>query len=165
MRTNILFFPTNFLNIILRAITRDASSHEDVFYIQRTILGGIMIFTSEFNEPFFSTKLMVVECNRLQNISSRTSINGVSSVTNLLWCSSLYSFLVFSLHKVFWMNVTEWRYSCISIRSLTIITFEPFTIIFLGLRESTNCAKDIMSTSFWMILWNITRRRQISLEI
>ncbi|KAJ8945629.1 hypothetical protein NQ314_009160 [Rhamnusium bicolor] len=31
--------------------------------------------TIEFNEPFFITKLHAIECNRLQNISSRASIN------------------------------------------------------------------------------------------
>ncbi|XP_018578793.1 KICSTOR complex protein SZT2 isoform X1 [Anoplophora glabripennis] len=55
--------------------TKDKSSYNSVFYIQKTILGGILIFTVEFNEPFFITKLHAIECNRLQNISSRASIN------------------------------------------------------------------------------------------
>ncbi|CAG9855485.1 unnamed protein product [Phyllotreta striolata] len=53
----------------------DKSSHNNVFYIQKTILGGILIFTVEFSEPFFLTKLLAIECNRLQNINSRASIN------------------------------------------------------------------------------------------
>ncbi|KAJ8923504.1 hypothetical protein NQ315_010082 [Exocentrus adspersus] len=55
--------------------SKDKSSYNNVFYIQKTILGGILIFTVEFNEPFFITKLHAIECNRLQNISSRASIN------------------------------------------------------------------------------------------
>uniref|UniRef100_A0A6P7GKT9 KICSTOR complex protein SZT2-like n=1 Tax=Diabrotica virgifera virgifera TaxID=50390 RepID=A0A6P7GKT9_DIAVI len=55
--------------------TKDKSSYNNVFYIQKTILGGILIFTVEFCEPFFMTKLLAIECNRLQNISSRASIN------------------------------------------------------------------------------------------
>lgn len=60
--------------------TKDKSSYNSVFYIQKTILGGILIFTVEFNEPFFITKLHAIECNRLQNISSRASINRVSLI-------------------------------------------------------------------------------------
>ncbi|CAH1153732.1 unnamed protein product [Phaedon cochleariae] len=55
--------------------TKDKSSYNNVFYIQKTILGGILIFTVEFCEPFFMIKLLAIECNRLQNISSRASIN------------------------------------------------------------------------------------------
>ncbi|KAJ8966989.1 hypothetical protein NQ317_011189 [Molorchus minor] len=54
---------------------KDKSTYNNVFYIQKTILGGILIFTVEFCEPFFVTKLHAIECNRLQNISSRASIN------------------------------------------------------------------------------------------
>ncbi|KAH0819001.1 hypothetical protein GEV33_003789 [Tenebrio molitor] len=54
---------------------RDNSSYNYVFYIQKTIMGGILIFTVEFNEPFFTTKLHAIECNRLQTITSRASIN------------------------------------------------------------------------------------------
>lgn len=55
--------------------SKDNSSYDSVFYIQKTILGGILLFTAEFVEPFFTTKLHAIECNRLQNISSRASIN------------------------------------------------------------------------------------------
>ncbi|KAJ3640250.1 hypothetical protein Zmor_003559 [Zophobas morio] len=54
---------------------RDNSSHNFVFYIQKTIMGGILIFTVEFNEPFFTTRLHAIECNRLQTVTSRASIN------------------------------------------------------------------------------------------
>ncbi|XP_008200755.1 KICSTOR complex protein SZT2 isoform X3 [Tribolium castaneum] len=54
---------------------RDNSSYNFVFYIQKTIMGGILIFTVEFNEPFFTTRLHAIECNRLQTITSRASIN------------------------------------------------------------------------------------------
>ncbi|CAH0562057.1 unnamed protein product [Brassicogethes aeneus] len=54
---------------------KDKSSYNSVFFIQKTILGGILLFTVEISEPFFITKLHVIECNRLQNISSRASIN------------------------------------------------------------------------------------------
>ncbi|XP_030748432.1 LOW QUALITY PROTEIN: KICSTOR complex protein SZT2-like [Sitophilus oryzae] len=57
------------------AWTRDKSSHNSVFYIQRTILGGILIFTVSFEEPFFVVKLHAIECNRLQNITFRASVN------------------------------------------------------------------------------------------
>lgn len=40
-------------------------------------MGGILIFTVEFNEPFFTTRLHAIECNRLQTITSRASINRV----------------------------------------------------------------------------------------
>ncbi|KAF7281911.1 hypothetical protein GWI33_004033 [Rhynchophorus ferrugineus] len=53
--------------------TKDKSFYNSVFYIQRTILGGILIFTVSFEEPFFVVKLHAIECNRLQNITSRTS--------------------------------------------------------------------------------------------
>nr|XP_023016879.1 KICSTOR complex protein SZT2-like [Leptinotarsa decemlineata] len=56
-------------------LVRDKSSYNNVFYIQKTILGGILIFTVEFCEPFFHIKLLAIECSRLQNISSRSSIN------------------------------------------------------------------------------------------
>ncbi|CAG9759252.1 unnamed protein product [Ceutorhynchus assimilis] len=56
--------------------SRDKSLHKLVFYIQRTILGGILIFTVSFEEPFFVTKLYAIECNRLQNITSRSSVIG-----------------------------------------------------------------------------------------
>ncbi|KAG5885699.1 hypothetical protein JTB14_002313 [Gonioctena quinquepunctata] len=56
-------------------LSRDKSSYNNVFYIQKTILGGILIFSVEFCEPFFTIKLLAIECNRLQNISSRASIN------------------------------------------------------------------------------------------
>ncbi|XP_056646993.1 KICSTOR complex protein SZT2-like isoform X1 [Diorhabda sublineata] len=55
--------------------TKDKSSYNNVFYIQKTILGGILILSVEFSEPFFMTKLLAIECNRLQSISSRASIN------------------------------------------------------------------------------------------
>ncbi|RZC33025.1 SZT2-like, partial [Asbolus verrucosus] len=54
---------------------RDNSSYNFVFYIQKTIMGGILLFTVEFNEPFFTTILHAIECNRLQTITSRASIN------------------------------------------------------------------------------------------
>lgn len=56
---------------------KDDSSYNSVFYIQKTILGGILLFTVEFREPFFISKLHAIECSRLQNISSRASINRV----------------------------------------------------------------------------------------
>lgn len=40
-------------------------------------MGGILIFTVDFNEPFFTTVLHAIECNRLQTITSRASINRV----------------------------------------------------------------------------------------
>ncbi|XP_048517774.1 KICSTOR complex protein SZT2 isoform X3 [Dendroctonus ponderosae] len=55
---------------------KDKSSYNSVFYIQRTILGGILIFTVSFEEPFFVTTLHAIECSRLQNITSRASVNG-----------------------------------------------------------------------------------------
>ncbi|XP_050313415.1 KICSTOR complex protein SZT2-like [Anthonomus grandis grandis] len=55
---------------------KDKSVYNSTFYIQRTILGGILIFTVSFEEPFFVTKLYAIECSRLQNITSRASVNG-----------------------------------------------------------------------------------------
>nr|CAH7745695.1 unnamed protein product [Callosobruchus chinensis] len=61
--------------------TNDKSSYNNVFYIQKTILGGILIFTVEFSEPFFVTKLLAIECNRLQNITTRVSIASINRFT------------------------------------------------------------------------------------
>lgn len=63
--------------IFCRVWTKDKSFYNSVFYIQRTILGGILIFTVSFEEPFFVVKLHAIECNRLQNITSRASVSGV----------------------------------------------------------------------------------------
>lgn len=41
-------------------------------------MGGILIFTVEFNEPFFTTTLHAIEGNRLQTITSKASINRVN---------------------------------------------------------------------------------------
>ncbi|XP_066247487.1 KICSTOR complex protein SZT2-like [Euwallacea similis] len=60
----------------LGAWVKDKSSYNSVFYIQRTILGGILIFTVSFEEPFFVAKLHAIECSRLQNVTSRASVNG-----------------------------------------------------------------------------------------
>ncbi|XP_025829072.1 KICSTOR complex protein SZT2-like [Agrilus planipennis] len=49
--------------------------HKDTFYFQKTMLGGILIFTMKFSEPFLATKLYAIECSRLQTASSRTAIN------------------------------------------------------------------------------------------
>lgn len=70
------FMPLQFDNNKIPGLWfKDNSSYKSVFYIQKTILGGILLFTAEFVEPFFATKLHAIECNRLQNISSRASIN------------------------------------------------------------------------------------------
>ncbi|KAL1492858.1 hypothetical protein ABEB36_011037 [Hypothenemus hampei] len=61
---------------VLGTSIKDKSFYNSVFYIQRTILGGILIFTVSFEEPFFATKLHAIECSRLQNITSRASVNG-----------------------------------------------------------------------------------------
>lgn len=57
----------------------DKSCYNSLFYIQRTILGGILIFTVSFEEPFFVCKLYGIECERLQIVTSRASVNGVTN--------------------------------------------------------------------------------------
>lgn len=67
-----------YLRISIFRIKIIESPYNTVVFIQKTILGGILIFTIQLNAPFFITKLHVVECNRLQSTNSRASINQVT---------------------------------------------------------------------------------------
>lgn len=67
----------------------------------------------------------------------------------------------FSLHWVFLMNVTEWRYWCIFIRLRMITISDAFLITFLVIKWLTRFVTNTMCTSFWTISWNITIRLRI----
>ncbi|KAK4871539.1 hypothetical protein RN001_015663 [Aquatica leii] len=51
------------------------NSTDSVFYVQKAMLGGILIFSIYLKEPFFITKLHTIECNRLQSNNSRMTKN------------------------------------------------------------------------------------------
>ncbi|KAK5639276.1 hypothetical protein RI129_011768 [Pyrocoelia pectoralis] len=52
---------------------------DPVFYVQKAMLGGILIFSIHLKEPFLITKLHAIECSRLHSNISRTSINQLLS--------------------------------------------------------------------------------------
>ncbi|KAF5284426.1 hypothetical protein FQR65_LT13560 [Abscondita terminalis] len=45
----------------------DWMTMDSTFYLQKALLGGILIFSIYFKEPFFIIKLHAIECNRLQS--------------------------------------------------------------------------------------------------
>ncbi|XP_057320134.1 KICSTOR complex protein SZT2-like [Microplitis mediator] len=63
----------------------DSSSHKNSIeesnqlrkkcYLKKSMLGGILLFELCLEEPFFTAKLHVIECNRLQNKSGATLVN------------------------------------------------------------------------------------------
>lgn len=55
-------------------------------YIRKAILGGILLFTVKLEEPFVTTKLYVIECNRLQSAGLKASINRVSASVLVFIC-------------------------------------------------------------------------------
>lgn len=63
-----------------RGTKSDVFQHDSVMYIRKAILGGILLFTVKLEEPFVTTKLYVIECNRLQSAALKASINRVSVV-------------------------------------------------------------------------------------
>lgn len=67
----------NFIFNLFPFYSVNIESPYSTIYIQKTILGGILVFTIQLIEPFFITKLHAIECNRLQSTNSRTSINQV----------------------------------------------------------------------------------------
>lgn len=55
-----------------------AADHSNASYLQKSMLGGILVFELFFAEPFFVAKLYTLECQRIQNKTSRQSMNQVS---------------------------------------------------------------------------------------
>ncbi|KAH0546460.1 KICSTOR complex protein SZT2-like isoform X1 [Cotesia glomerata] len=63
----------------------DSSSHKNSIeesnhlkkkcYLKKSMLGGILLFELCLEEPFFTAKLHVIECNRLQNKSGASLVN------------------------------------------------------------------------------------------
>ncbi|XP_034939533.1 KICSTOR complex protein SZT2-like [Chelonus insularis] len=55
-------------------VTNQKNPNEDqsqkICYLKKSMLGGILLFELKFVEPFFTAKLHVIECNRLQSKSS-----------------------------------------------------------------------------------------------
>lgn len=56
---------------------RNGNVNKTLCYVQKPMLGGIMVFTIELKEPFFTVKLHAVECCRLQQKVSRNLFNQV----------------------------------------------------------------------------------------
>nr|XP_022914806.1 KICSTOR complex protein SZT2-like isoform X1 [Onthophagus taurus] len=48
---------------------------ENIHFMQKALLGGILIFTIELKEPFLITKLHAIEYNRLHNNNTKAAIN------------------------------------------------------------------------------------------
>ncbi|CAD6224796.1 GSCOCG00005557001-RA-CDS, partial [Cotesia congregata] len=108
----------------------DSSSHKNSIeesnqlkkkcYLKKSMLGGILLFELCLEEPFFTAKLHVIECNRLQNKSGASLVNqfiltpnfarnlvysDVITVNNLTTpASTLYSYLL-SHEKTYGMQV------------------------------------------------------------
>lgn len=55
---------------------------ESIHFMQKALLGGILIFTIELREPFLITKLHAIEYNRLHVNNSRAAINQVNIGSN-----------------------------------------------------------------------------------
>lgn len=72
-----LQFNFKLLLILFISFGEKETSLNFVFYAQKAMLGGILIFTIHLTEPFLITKLHAIECSRLQTTTSRTSINQV----------------------------------------------------------------------------------------
>lgn len=70
--------------IMFREQTILKTNVNNMCYVQKPMLGGIMIFTIELNEPFFTVKLHAIECCRLQQKVSRNLFNQVSYRSDLI---------------------------------------------------------------------------------
>jgi len=58
-------------NNVSRRVREDSGGEEQVFYLQRSLLGGIILFEVGLCEPFFYAKIHTLEVTRIQSRKSR----------------------------------------------------------------------------------------------
>ncbi|KAF5294731.1 hypothetical protein FQA39_LY00215 [Lamprigera yunnana] len=68
-----------------------------VFYVQKAMLGGILIFSIHLKEPFFITKLHAIECNRLRSnnyqfVKNQFTLNFLDETDQIKMVMHLHSF-------------------------------------------------------------------------
>ncbi|GJQ67112.1 hypothetical protein Trydic_g21981 [Trypoxylus dichotomus] len=64
-----------FMTLQIENVDDKNHSLETIHFMQKALLGGILIFTIELREPFLITKLHAIEYNRLHANNTRSAIN------------------------------------------------------------------------------------------
>ncbi|KRT81662.1 hypothetical protein AMK59_5321, partial [Oryctes borbonicus] len=64
-----------FMTLQIENVDEKCHSLETIHFMQKALLGGILIFTIELREPFLITKLHAIEYNRLHGNNTRAAIN------------------------------------------------------------------------------------------
>jgi hypothetical protein len=61
---------------------KQPDKENNVCYLQKSLLGGILLFEILLCKPFFHAKLHALECSRLQSKSSSALISQVCEMTS-----------------------------------------------------------------------------------
>lgn len=61
-------------NNVSRRVREDSGGEDKVFYLQKSLPGGIILFEVGLNEPFFYAKIHTLEATRIQSRRSRKAL-------------------------------------------------------------------------------------------